>query len=512
MFNLRFTRAEFERAHDRMVEFGFWSKAVAQRHAKLLNQAGTHFDQALVFFKHGRFCLNLTGPLSDFEVDAVRRFADAFGFAYDRYCDLAEKIRQNRELTIQNALERVRSRAQGMQESREIKGVATVLRKEFENLGHQIDSAGVYIPDETARTVEIWFANQQIPEGTEFGPSGFLRLDRRMVSERMWSKSERSWVIPVNRERFAKRIRNLHEEMGASETDVRARLDILPETVYANEANFGAGWISFLTSEPFAEDEMVVACRFADVFGVAYARFRELKEKEDQNRELTLAAAFSVAYARFQDFQRLEAQNIQIQEANRLKSDFLARMSHDLRTPMNAIVGYTRILQRRLKGMIEDRQYRNLENISTSADHLLSLINDILDLSKIEAGGIDIRPEDVDLGQLVSDCMTSVRPLVKAGVQFDERLEQTNTVHTDPDRLQRVVINLLGNAVKFTEAGSITVSLKSVDEWVEVSVVDTGPGIPAADLPFIFDEFRQVYRRRGEGRHGVGALYRREVD
>ena len=97
--------------------------------------------------------------------------------------------------------------------------------------------------------------------------------------------------------------------------------------------------------------------------------------------------------------------------------------------------------------------------------------------------------------------MTSVRPLVKSGVQFEERLEPMDTVHTDPDRLQRVVMNLLSNAVKFTEKGSITVSLKSVDEWVELSVVDTGPGIPAADLPFIFEEFRQV---EGEEKEGTG--------
>ena len=107
----------------------------------------------------------------------------------------------------------------------------------------------------------------------------------------------------------------------------------------------------------------------------------------------------------------------------------------------------------------------------------------------------------MDLGKLVGDCITSVRPLVKPGVQFEERLEQLDTVHTDPDRLQRVVINLLGNAVKFTEEGSITVSLKSVDEWVELSVVDTGPGIPAAELPFIFEEFRQV---EGEEKEGTG--------
>jgi signal transduction histidine kinase len=201
---------------------------------------------------------------------------------------------------------------------------------------------------------------------------------------------------------------------------------------------------------------------------------------------------------------RVEERTAQLEQANRHKSEFLASMSHDLRTPMNAIIGYTRILLRRTRDALDDRQYQNLENIQTSADNLLRLINDILDLSRIEAGRIDVVAEEVDFKQLVHECLTSVRPLVKPEVKLEKQMQDVAAVRTDGDLLRKVVMNLVGNAVKFTERGSITVSLKPVDGWIELSVADTGPGIPAEDLPHIFEEFRQVEREGGASQEGTG--------
>jgi signal transduction histidine kinase len=230
------------------------------------------------------------------------------------------------------------------------------------------------------------------------------------------------------------------------------------------------------------------------------ARTQDLEEK---NRQLEAAN------------RALEEANQQVQQATQRKSQFLSRMSHDLRTPMNAIIGYTRILLRKTKDALDERQYRNLENIQLSADHLLSLINDILDLSRIEAGRIDLKPEPVDLKQLVARCAASVESLLKPGVELKQDLAELTPLHTDPDRLSRVLMNLLSNAVKFTQQGSITVSVKPVDGQVELSVADTGVGIPAEDLPYIFEEFRQS-GRRGEGEKqgsGLGlAIARKSVE
>ena len=208
---------------------------------------------------------------------------------------------------------------------------------------------------------------------------------------------------------------------------------------------------------------------------------------------------------------RLVVANLELSEANReireqteRKSLFLASMSHDLRTPMNAIIGYTRILLRRSENVLEPRQYRNLENIETSSHNLLSLINDILDLSKVEAGRIDLKPEAVDLKQLAAECIASVESLVRSGVRLKQQLEDVNPIFTDADRIRRVVMNLLSNALKLTEKGSITVSLQAVDSWVQLSVADTGSGVPPEDLPHIFDDFRQVGSAGEETQEGTG--------
>jgi signal transduction histidine kinase len=216
-----------------------------------------------------------------------------------------------------------------------------------------------------------------------------------------------------------------------------------------------------------------------------------------------------------EQYEQIQEQNIQIREANKLKSDFLARMSHDLRTPMNAIIGYTRILLRKSKEALDERQYRNLENVQISANNLLTLINDILDLSKIEAGRMDIKLDQIDLKPLVADCAASIESLIKPDVQLLQELGEIAPIRTDPDRVRRMVMNLLSNAAKFTETGSITLSLRAVDGWAELAVADTGIGIPESDLPHIFDEFRQADSKNGVGKEGTGlglAIVRKSTD
>ena len=216
-----------------------------------------------------------------------------------------------------------------------------------------------------------------------------------------------------------------------------------------------------------------------------------------------------------EQYEQIQEQNIQIREANKLKSDFLARMSHDLRTPMNAIIGYTRILLRKSKDALDERQYRNLGNVQISANNLLTLINDILDLSKIESGRMDIKLDQIDLKSLVAECAASIESLVKPEVQLLQELGEIAPVRTDPDRVRRMVMNLLSNAAKFTEAGSITLSLRTVDGWAELTVADTGIGIPESDLPHIFDEFRQAERRDGSRKEGTGlglAIVKKSTD
>jgi signal transduction histidine kinase/CheY-like chemotaxis protein len=184
----------------------------------------------------------------------------------------------------------------------------------------------------------------------------------------------------------------------------------------------------------------------------------------------------------------------QAMAATQAKSKFLASMSHELRTPLNAIIGFTRLVMRRAKDTLPPKQYENLEKILVSAEHLLSLINTVLDLSKIEAGRAEVKPAEFPLEPLLDLCLSTVEPMVKADrVRLIKDAQgQLPALYTDQGKLKQILINLLSNAAKFTEAGSITLRGRCVEERVELAVADTGSGIPKAALELIFEEFRQV--------------------
>ncbi|MDQ3557069.1 MAG: ATP-binding protein, partial [Gemmatimonadota bacterium] len=191
---------------------------------------------------------------------------------------------------------------------------------------------------------------------------------------------------------------------------------------------------------------------------------------------------------------RLEWQSHELERAYRLKSEFLATMSHELRTPINALLGYTALLQDRIYGDLAPRQEQALARMRVATTHLLELVNDILDLAKIEAGKMPIHPERVDLAVLIRELSETFEPMVRArGLDYAVELpSELPFLETDRTRVKQVLLNLLSNAVKFTPSGSIRVRAKNVESGVEVAVVDTGIGIPEEEIGTIFEDFRQL--------------------
>ena len=213
----------------------------------------------------------------------------------------------------------------------------------------------------------------------------------------------------------------------------------------------------------------------------------------------------------------LEEANERLARASRMKSEFLANMSHELRTPLNSIIGFSEVLHDQTFGELNERQLRYINNVLTSARHLLDLINDILDLSKIEAGRMELHYEPFTLSGAIEEVMTVVEPLAK-----DKNLALSTVLDGSPERLvadrlrfKQVLYNLLSNAIKFTPEGSVTVRAWADETYVYVSVEDTGIGIPPEDQKRVFDLFTRVedrYRRATEGT-GLGlALVKRLVE
>ena len=204
----------------------------------------------------------------------------------------------------------------------------------------------------------------------------------------------------------------------------------------------------------------------------------------------------------------LHEKNLELQSAAAAKDRFLATMSHELRTPMNAIIGYTGTLMMRLAGPLTPDQERQLGIIQTSAKHLLSLINDLLDLAKIESDKHEVAMEDVDVDAIVEEVTTSLRPMAdKKGIRFSlEPSTGSPPLRTDRRALSQIVINLVGNAIKFTEAGEVVVKarreLVGKRPFRVLSVKDTGCGISPENLEHLFQAFTQLdssSTRRHEG-------------
>jgi signal transduction histidine kinase len=193
-------------------------------------------------------------------------------------------------------------------------------------------------------------------------------------------------------------------------------------------------------------------------------------------------------------FQEIQEKNLQLEAANRHKSQFLANVSHELRTPLNSIIGFTRIVLRRTEGKLEVLQKENLQKVLISSDHLLNLINELLDLAKIEAGRMEAFAETFKLDDVVRMATTTVEPLIRNGrvKLVTEIAPDIPPLKTDRDKLKQSVINLLSNAVKFTEKGEVKVAAWRDNGFVKLTVSDTGIGMNQEALRYIFDEFRQA--------------------
>ncbi|MEO1376162.1 MAG: hybrid sensor histidine kinase/response regulator, partial [Cyanobacteria bacterium J06635_10] len=205
--------------------------------------------------------------------------------------------------------------------------------------------------------------------------------------------------------------------------------------------------------------------------------------------------------------QQIHQQNLKLLEASELKSRFLATMSHDLRTPLNAIMVFSQMILRKTKGKLSNSEADMVERILNNGKNLLELINDILDLSKIEAGGLQLVPEEFDLAQLVKISVDELRILAeRKNLTINTCINLLNPIlYHDRTRLRQVIVNLLSNAIKFTDAGKVDVMINEIsDETITISVCDTGIGIESEKLDHIFEPFRQANQTHSRRHSGTG--------
>jgi PAS domain S-box-containing protein len=239
--------------------------------------------------------------------------------------------------------------------------------------------------------------------------------------------------------------------------------------------------------------------------------YEALKRLNSELEERVRAATADLA----EQNARLQWQSQEVERANKLKSEFLASMSHELRTPINALIGYSALLLDGVLGDVNPKQRDALSRGRSAAEHLLALINDILDLAKIEAGKMPLHLEDVQLREVTLEVSQQVEPMVRKK-QIDFALEVASDcpmIFSDRTKIKQVLLNLLSNAVKFTNKGRVSIEAQCAPGGVRIDVVDTGIGIRPSDLQAIWEDFRQVdqSRTREFGGTGLGLSITRKL-
>jgi signal transduction histidine kinase/HAMP domain-containing protein len=242
--------------------------------------------------------------------------------------------------------------------------------------------------------------------------------------------------------------------------------------------------------------------------GVILIRRTEVRPFTD--KQIALLKSFAdqavIAIENVRLFNEIEATSKQLAVANKHKSDFLARVSHDLRTPLNSIIGFTRIVLRRMEGQLPNLQKENLQKVLISSEHLLKLINELLDLAKIDAGKMEAIVETFRVEDVINMTVATVEPLLKNNrVQLVRDIASgLPPIKTDRDKLRQILLNLLSNSAKFTEQGEIRISAAQLNGNLKLAVSDTGIGMQPQALEHIFDEFQQAEKTTSAQYGGTG--------
>ncbi len=256
----------------------------------------------------------------------------------------------------------------------------------------------------------------------------------------------------------------------------------------------------------FGDEELAI---LGDVVGAVQTGLDRLRARQQRNEALRALIEHRASLQQTVETRTRELETTveALERAGDAKDEFLRNMSHELRTPLNSIIGFSSILLRGLPGDLNDEQRAQLMMVNRSGRHLLALISEILDLSRIDAGAVDVEYGDVELSDLVESAAGPIRVLTaEAGLRFTVHLPDTRVVlRTDEGKVRQILVNLLGNAVKFTESGNVELDAEvRPPGWVRLTVRDTGMGIPADEIPLVTDEFHQVARANGLNPEGTG--------
>jgi signal transduction histidine kinase len=452
-------------------------------------------------FKGGVISLSDNRPnhFSQREARILERFAEAFSLGYARHLDFRDLEKRNRELQVGQAVGRVQNAVSAMKSSADIVRIITLITHELESLGVDFLFCTISVFDERRNKVRSFTTPQpeistlnpefaaRMAETAPFGPETIDRIEREglaSVSRIPGAEDRIAAVVTIDGDDYRRRYPD-NETVILTLTEEEAR-SMVPrwEKLYQIYP-WPEQWLAHSSLRcPFAGGAIAVTHTKPNHFTQNHARILE-----------RFAEAFSLGYARFLDFRRLEQQNRALEAANRLKTEFLANMSHEIRTPMNAVINFSSLILDGSYGEINEELRDAVEEIDQNGVALLSLINDILDLAKVEAGAMKLEITECEPEALLQTALSGLEyEAEEKGLALNTEVEaELPKLNVDERRLtQHVLVNLIENAIKFTADGEIRVGAKREDGEVQFWVSDTGIGISFEEQENIFESFRQV--------------------
>ena len=478
-------------------------------------------------FSYGSIALTHAevGQYTQKDVDLVAAFAEALSLGFSRFLDFQRLEQRNRELEVERSVQQVQSAVQSMKNSADLVPVILLISKELCSLGLEYDFCSVSLVDRKADRVRFYgtigsqvFLSlwREIIQSIEqpFGPDAMERLEHEegpiFISGVPGYEGQVVHYVSAPLDSYYGRIQHIAKTTAVLRTEEET-LKVMPEYLkYWKVEHLPTEWLPrAILRSPFAGGTIALNRMQpqAEAFSPPDARILE-----------RFAEAFALGYARHLDFRRLEEQNKALEAASRVKSEFLANMSHELRTPMNSIINFSSLILEGVYGDISDELRDAVEEIDRNSENLLALINDILDISKIEAGAMQLQlavcaPE----GFVETAIATMERKATETGLELISEVQgELPLVRADERRITlHVLINLVKNAIKFTREGQVRVGARKEGDEVLFWVADTGIGIPEEERERIFETFHQVdssITREAEGT-GLGlAIARKFVE
>jgi signal transduction histidine kinase len=356
-----------------------------------------------------------------------------------------------------------------------------------------VDRVTIFSLDsEYIQILNEWRASHQIISVRNF------KLPLSALPENLVPNSETSWHRVLHAPRFSEIVRapDYQEQVQATQT-----LSVLRVPIFIRGQLFGGLALQMTTAyRTFTEEEIYLLQRIAEQTAIALYNAQSYEHLEQLVQQRT---------------QQLKEEKLLSESANRAKTEFLAHMSHELRTPLTGILGFSSLLSKQVFGPLNEKQQQYVNGISACGQHLLELINDLLDLSKIEAGKEELLLESVVIREICEACLSMIREMASdRKLQLGMAIDPTLTTCTaDKRRLKQILFNLLSNAVKFTHAGSVWLEVGQREGYIEFAVMDTGIGISVTDQGKLFQSFQQLdggLDRRYEGT-GLGLALARKL-